>query len=86
MSDESLHVDEDVVAEDARELREGSSDAGVELERLETLERHRMLTHAADVNALDSHREKSPHYEKDEDGNWVYVGPEDSGETEDATD
>ena len=68
MSD--LEVNKEVVAEDSEELREGSSEAGAELARLEALERHGMLTHAADRNALAAARgqdEYDPDYVKDQE-------------------
>ena len=66
MKDE-LEFEEDVVAEDSEELQEGSSEAGADLERLEMLERHGMLTHAADINALEAHREKHGKHEADDE-------------------
>ena len=69
MSD-NLEVEEDVVAEDSEKLREGDPEAGAELNRLETLERHGMLTHAADRNALAAARgqdEYDPDYVKNQE-------------------
>jgi hypothetical protein len=60
-------LDEDVVYEDAEELREGSSEAGADLERLETLERHGMLTRADDQNALQELRGNSDDNDEDDD-------------------
>lgn len=55
---EELEIDPDVLAEDSQELREGSSAAGAELHRLETLERHGLLTNKADQDALAVHRDQ----------------------------